>query len=113
MTKTDPKPEDFIVSLDMNGLEGRMSHLPARNKKQKREILFIYGHHSSIERWWGLSLELNKLGAVTVPDLPGFGGMKSLYKIGQAPTIDNLADYLAAFVKRNDSWNEPRLHHRN
>ena len=75
-----------------------MLHLPApKNKKQ--EILFIYGHHSSLERWWGLMQNLNRYGAVTMPDLPGFGGMDSFYKIGQAASIDNLADYLAAFIK--------------
>ena len=59
----------------------------------------IYGHHSSIERWFGLIQVFNKYGAVTMPDLPGFGGMDSFYKIGQKPTIDNMADYLAAFIK--------------
>jgi pimeloyl-ACP methyl ester carboxylesterase len=34
-----------------------------------------------------------------MPDLPGFGGMDSFYKIGQKPTLDNMADYLAAFCK--------------
>lgn len=75
-----------------------MLRLPAP-KKSHKEILFIYGQHSSLERWWGLALELNKVGAVTMPDLPGFGGMMPLDKIGRKPTIDNLADYLAAFVK--------------
>lgn len=72
--------------------------MPAPPRK-KREILFVYGHHSSLERWWGLVQDLNQYGAVTMPDLPGFGGMDSLYKIGKKPTIDALADYLAAFVK--------------
>lgn len=76
-----------------------MLRLPAKSKRQKREILFIYGQHSSLERWWGLAEELNKFGAVTMPDLPGFGGMTSLYKIGQDASIDNLAAYLAAFIK--------------
>ncbi len=70
---------------------------PPKNKK--REILFIYGHHSSLERWWGVIQDLNQYGGVTVPDLPGFGGMDSFYKIGEKPTIDNMADYLAAFIK--------------
>lgn len=82
----------------MNGLQGRMMHLPAP-KGRSREIMLVYGHHSSLERWYGLTQVLNRYGAVTMPDLPGFGGMDSLYKIGQKPTIDNLADYLAAFVK--------------
>lgn len=43
--------------------------------------------------------ELNQYGSVTMPDLPGFGGMDSLYKIGKHATIDNLADYLASFIK--------------
>lgn len=91
-------PADYIVPLYINGMNGRMLRMPAP-AKHNREILFIYGHHSTIERWWGLIQDLNQYGAVTVPDLPGFGGMDSFYKIGQKPTLDNLADYLAAFVK--------------
>jgi pimeloyl-ACP methyl ester carboxylesterase len=34
-----------------------------------------------------------------MPDLPGFGGMDSFYKIGEKPNLDTMADYLAAFVK--------------
>lgn len=89
---------DYIVPLNMDGLSGRMLHIPAPAHKT-REILFIYGHHSSIERWWGVIQDLNQYGAVTVPDLPGFGGMDSMYKHGEEATIDNLADYLAAFIK--------------
>lgn len=91
-------PADYIVPIDINGLNGRMLKMPAP-AKHNREILFIYGHHSTLERWWGLIQVLNDYGAVTAPDLPGFGGMDSLYKIGQKPTLDALADYLAAFVK--------------
>jgi pimeloyl-ACP methyl ester carboxylesterase len=47
----------------------------------------------------GFVEELTKYGSVTLPDLPGFGGMESFYKIGEKPTLDNLADYLAAFIK--------------
>lgn len=95
------KPIDMtqhIHPLYMNGLQGRMLRLPARNKK-KREILLIYGHHASIERMFGIAEDLSKYGNITLPDLPGFGGMESFYKIGEKPTLDNLADYLAAFVK--------------
>ena len=99
MTKTELKdPSEYIVPLYINGLQGRMLRLPAPSGK-KREILFVYGHHSSLERWWGLVQDLNQYGTVTMPDLPGFGGMESFYKIGQKPTIDNLADYLASFIK--------------
>lgn len=89
---------DYIHPLNINGLSGRMLILPDKNKKD-REILFIYGQHSSLERWWGLAQELNKFGSVTMPDIPGFGGMTSMYKIGLVPDLDNLADYLAAFIK--------------
>ncbi len=91
-------PSDYIVPLNMNGLQGRMLHMPAPKGKNK-EILFVYGHHSSLERWFGLMQNLNRYGAVTMPDLPGFGGMDSFYKIHDQATIDNLADYLAAFIK--------------
>lgn len=72
--------------------------MPA-SKTGGREILVVYGHHSTLERWWGLVQNFQEYGTVTMPDLPGFGGMDSFYKIGQKPTIDNLADYLAAFCK--------------
>lgn len=96
--KEQKNPADYIVPLNMNGLQGRMLHVPAPTGK-KREVLLIYGHHSSLERWWGIVQVLNRYGAVTMPDLPGFGGMDSLYKIGQRPNIDAMADYLAAFVR--------------
>jgi len=98
VAKTIPNPSDYIVPLNMNGLQGRMLHMKAP-KGKSREILFVYGHHSSLERWFGLMQNLNRYGAVTMPDLPGFGGMDSFYKIGDKATLDNLADYLAAFIK--------------
>ena len=91
-------PADYIAPLNINGLEGRMLHMPAP-KNRNREILLVYGHHAMIERWWGLVENLNDFGAVTMPDLPGFGGMDSFYKIGRQPDIDAFADYLAAFIK--------------
>jgi pimeloyl-ACP methyl ester carboxylesterase len=96
--KTAKKSADYILPLYINGLSGRMLHLPAPRGK-KREVLFIYGQHSSLERWWGLAMALNTVGAVTMPDLPGLGGMTSLYKIGLDGSIDDLADYLATFIK--------------
>ena len=96
--KSIDSPADYIVPLNMNGLEGRMLKTPAP-KGKNREILLIYGHHAMLERWWGLVQNLNELGAVTMPDLPGFGGMDSFYKIDRRPTIDAYADYLAAFIK--------------
>jgi pimeloyl-ACP methyl ester carboxylesterase len=98
MAKPTPNAKDYIQPLNMNGLQGRMLHMPAP-KGVNREILVIYGHHALLERWWGLIQNFNTYGAVTMPDLPGFGGMDSFYKIGQKPTLDNMADYLAAFIK--------------
>ncbi len=91
-------PEDFIVPLSINGLDGRMLHMPSTGRR-KREILLIYGHHAMLERWWGLVENLAQYGTVTMPDMPGFGGMKSFSKIGKKPDIDAFADYLAAFLK--------------
>lgn len=96
--RTAKTPEDYVVPLRMNGLEGRMLAMPAP-KGKSRQILMVYGSHASLERMFGMAEAFSKYGAVTVPDLPGFGGMQSFYKIGKKPTIDNLADYLAAFVK--------------
>jgi len=98
MNKKVIDPADFISPLTMNGLHGRMLRLPSP-KNKKRELLLIYGMHASIERIFGIAETLNRYGAVTVPDLPGCGGMDSFYKIGEKPSIDNMADYLASFIK--------------
>lgn len=87
-----------IVPLNINGLSGRMLVLPPK-KHTKRHILLLYGHHASIERMKGVAEVFNDFGEVTMPDWPGFGGMDSFYKIGMKPTLDNLADYLAALIK--------------
>lgn len=87
------------MPLNMNGLRGRMLRYPAARKNKKREILLVYGHHACLERMKGIVEVLADYGNVTLPDLPGFGGMDSFFKIGERPTIDNLADYLASVVK--------------
>ena len=89
---------DYIEPLHVNGMEGRMLRAPATGR-YKNDILLVYGHHALLERWWGLVQNLQAYGRVTMPDLPGFGGMDSFFKIGRQPTIDTYADYLAAFVK--------------
>lgn len=99
MTKTSQKiPADYITPFNINGLHGRMLSMPLPPGR-KREILFVYGHHSSLERWWGLVEHLSQYGAVTMPDLPGLGGMDSFYSIGKQPSFDNFADYLATYIK--------------
>ena len=93
-------PKKYISNIHIDGMSGRVLDLPAKNAS-KNKLLFVYGHHSSIERWWGLMLALSNYGSVTMPDLPGFGGMDSFYKIGKKPTIDNMADYLVKFIKKH------------
>lgn len=99
--------DNFIQPLHINRLTGRVLRAPSIRPSAKREILFIYGHHALIERWWPLLDLLRAYGTVTAPDLPGFGGMKSFNSISMQPTIDNYADYLAAFVKMR--YNRRRL----
>jgi pimeloyl-ACP methyl ester carboxylesterase len=90
--------QDYIQPLFVNGMRGRALRVPAA-KSGQREILLLYGHHALIERWWGLVQNLSAFGTVTMPDLPGLGGMDSFYSIQRKPTLDAYADYLAAFVK--------------
>ncbi|MBW3569023.1 alpha/beta hydrolase [Candidatus Parcubacteria bacterium] len=93
------KTSQTISTIYINGLRGRMLRLSAKDKNKKRELLLIYGHHASLERMEGIAQNLSQYSNVTLPDLPGFGGMASLYKINKKPTIDNYADYLASFIK--------------
>lgn len=97
--KISSEPADYIQPLVINRLEGRVMRLPAASPHRSREILLLYGSHSSLERMFALATELNRYGSITMPDWPGFGGMDSLFKIGKQPDIDTMADYLAAFVK--------------
>jgi pimeloyl-ACP methyl ester carboxylesterase len=91
---------DYIEDIELNGLKGRMVDAPARNTKAKEiNILFVHGHHSSLERLEGVVDLMMDYGNFCLPDMPGFGGMDHLYSIGEKPTIDNLADYMAAFIK--------------
>lgn len=99
MSKTSQKDVgEYISPLNINRLQGRILRTPMP-KGKNREILFVYGHHASLERYWGIIENLADYGAVTMPDLPGFGDMDSFYKIGKEPTLDNMADYLATVIK--------------
>lgn len=98
MKTTDPAA-DYISPLSINGLNGRVMHIKSAKKTRKREILLVYGHHSSLERMFSIAQNLSEYGTVTMPDLPGFGGMDSFYVINEKPTLDNMADYLATFIR--------------
>jgi len=93
-------PPEYLSDININGMSGRVLSVPATSNK-KSKILFIYGHHSSLERWWGLMQALSHYGEVVMPDLPGFGGMDSFYKIHKKPEIDNFAEYLKAYIKKH------------
>jgi hypothetical protein len=98
MPKVKRDEADYILPLNINGLSGRMLRIPSAKKTKKKEILFIAGQHTSIERIMGLAKYVSNYGNTTSPDLPGFGGMDPFYKIGRKPSVDNMADYLATFV---------------
>lgn len=101
MTKQIPKmPRDHIIPLLINGMHGRMLRIPSSNAKQKnKEILLVYGLHATLEQVFALAVDLSQYGNVTCPDLPGVGGMDALYKIGLKPSLENMADYVASFMK--------------
>lgn len=101
MVKSEPHTvnKKYVVPLHMNGLRGRMLRAPSSTGRSRNEFLIVYGQKQNIEKWFPLASELMKYGSVTIPDLPGFGGMESFYKLGIKPTIDDYADYLAAFIK--------------
>ncbi len=99
MNDSFPKiPVEYIMPLNMNGLRGRMLRMPPP-KNKKREVLLIYGHHSSLERMYNIAEVVNDYAGVTMPDLPGFGGMDSLYKIDEKPDLNTMADYLASIIR--------------
>ncbi len=89
----------YIFPLNMNKLRGRMLNMPKNTQSSKADILIVYGQKSSLEKWSPLANELRKYGNVTMPDLPGIGGMQNFYRINEKPSLDNYADYLASFIK--------------
>jgi len=90
----------YIEDIELSGLRGRMINAPATKKSaEKVNILLFHGHHSSLERMSGVAELLADYGNFCLPDMPGFGGMDSLKNVGLKPTIDNLADYMASFIK--------------
>ena len=88
-----------ISLLRLDNFRGRMLTCPAQDPNQGRQIIFVSGHRTSLERYQGLAAALAEFGQVISPDLPGFGGMTSFFKVGLTPSLDNYADYLYSFIK--------------
>jgi pimeloyl-ACP methyl ester carboxylesterase len=95
-----PDIAQYINDIEIQSLKGRMLRMPPAGPSSKREIILMYGQHASLERMSGIAEVLTQYGRVTVPDLPGFGGMQSFFSIGAKPTLENFADYLAEFIDK-------------
>lgn len=76
---------------------GRYAFLASRetNSQSICNVVLVYGHHSTLERWLPLARELTRFGCVWIPDLPGFGGMD---EEPDSCNLDMYADHLAEFV---------------
>ena len=93
-------PKEYLTRLNINGLRGRMLHIPYQGKnKRVKKIVMVGGQHVAHERLYALAQVLSDYGEVYVPDMPGFGGMTSFFKIGKKATYDDYADYLYSFLK--------------
>jgi pimeloyl-ACP methyl ester carboxylesterase len=90
----------MISPLTIQGMRGRMLVHPSRKSGAGRTILYVYGIHGSLERFYGVINFLARFGRVVTPDLPGFGGMETFYKVGKTPTMDAYGDYVAEFIKQ-------------
>lgn len=101
MTEANQKhPRDFITPLVINNIRGRMLYIPAStDSARKREILLVYGLRTCLEQVFALANELSAYGNVSCPDLPGIGGMDSMYSVGMKPTLENMANYMASLMK--------------
>jgi pimeloyl-ACP methyl ester carboxylesterase len=91
--------EPYLQPLELNGMRGRQMIHPARDKAHNDDILFIYGIHGNMERFYGIVHYLANFGNVSMPDLPGFGGMDTFYSVGKKPTFDEYADYMYDYIK--------------
>ena len=93
---------DFISPMTIQGLKGRKLIMSSSDPQKKdNQILMLYVLHASIERMQCIIENIADEGTVTVPDIPGFGGMQSLYSIGITPTADALAESIYLFIKEH------------
>ena len=58
MSKKFVNPADFILPININGMDGRYLRIEGMNRHTKREILFIYDLEANLEKWWGLAVAL-------------------------------------------------------
>lgn len=91
-------PTSEILPLELGGLNGRMLKLEPRTDADT-DLLLVYGVHASLERMYSTAQFHSNYGRVWMPDMPGFGGMDSFYKVGLMPSIESYADYLYTVVK--------------
>ena len=68
------KIKKYIKPLYMDGLSGRMLRMNSGTSKS-REILLLYGHHSSLERMGAFAELMSRYGNVSGDDLHGLGGL--------------------------------------
>lgn len=91
-------PTSEILPLELGGLSGRLLKLEPRTDTDVN-LLLVYGVHASLERMYSTAQFHSSYGQVWMPDMPGFGGMDSFYKVGLKPSIESYADYLYTVVK--------------
>ena len=95
----DPIPDDITIQSLQVGTSGRVMDAPSRGDASPNiSVIFIYGHHALIERWWGLIAQLREYGRVIAPDLPGFGGMSPC--AGDEDLIDQLAQHVKLVIDK-------------
>lgn len=87
-------PSEQIRNITIEGLSGRVLHIPSEKKSAKKNFFLVYGQHTSHERMYGISQYLSRHGNVYAIDLPGYGGMDSFYSIGKEPTIEAYGHYI-------------------
>lgn len=97
MAKSSQEPNFLTSPLLISGIESQL--LEYRDRQNTHEILVIHGIEHTQQDMLPLSKVLASVSSVCVVALPGLDTSASLRKIGEAATLDGLADYLATFVQ--------------
>lgn len=101
--------KEYVYFLDVNGMSGRHIKLPSKSLNSRRQIVVFGGFLSSAEKHFGLLDYLRQFGEVNYIDLPGYGGMDSLFEIGEFPMCDNYGDYIYSVLKTLKSISMPSI----